>query len=88
MEEISKPLTQVKKIKMISSGGSEVGAAKITGEVLDILNRLPETVEKLTGISINQVSGSLKSLIHIQSNLTSAILLWDSCIIRVLSMSA
>ncbi|KAM5146319.1 flotillin-1 [Mantella aurantiaca] len=54
VEEISKPLTQVKKIKMVSSGGSEVGAAKITGEVLDILNRLPETVEKLTGISINQ----------------------------------
>ncbi|XP_018087396.1 flotillin 1 S homeolog isoform X1 [Xenopus laevis] len=53
-EEISKPLTQVKKIKMVSSGGSEVGAAKITGEVLDILNRLPDTVERLTGININQ----------------------------------
>ncbi|XP_030053278.1 flotillin-1 [Microcaecilia unicolor] len=52
--EISKPLTEVKKIKMVSSGTGEVGAAKITGEVLDILNRLPETVEKLTGISITQ----------------------------------
>uniref|UniRef100_A0A6I8S855 Flotillin n=1 Tax=Xenopus tropicalis TaxID=8364 RepID=A0A6I8S855_XENTR len=54
-EAISKPMTEVKKIKMISSGGSEVGASKITGEVLDILNRLPDTVEKLTGININQV---------------------------------
>ncbi|KAG9472374.1 flotillin-1 [Eleutherodactylus coqui] len=54
VEEISKPLTQVKKIKMVSSGGSEVGAAKITGEVLDILNRLPESVEKLTGINLTQ----------------------------------
>ncbi|XP_044161577.1 flotillin-1 isoform X2 [Bufo gargarizans] len=54
VEEISKPLTKVKKIKMVSSGGSEIGAAKVTGEVLDILNRLPETVEKLTGISISQ----------------------------------
>ncbi|XP_063794094.1 flotillin-1-like isoform X2 [Pseudophryne corroboree] len=53
-EEISKPLTQVKKIKMVSSGGNEVGAARITGEVLDILGRLPDTLEKLTGISINQ----------------------------------
>lgn len=53
-EAISKPMTEVKKIKMISSGGSEVGASKITGEVLDILNRLPDTVEKLTGININQ----------------------------------
>ncbi|XP_069602563.1 flotillin-1 isoform X1 [Ranitomeya imitator] len=54
VEEISKPLTKVKKIKLVSSGGSEVGAGKITGEVLDILNRLPDTVEKLTGISIIQ----------------------------------
>ncbi|XP_073405032.1 flotillin-1 isoform X1 [Dendrobates tinctorius] len=54
VEEISKPLTEVKKIKMVSSGGSEIGAAKITGEVLDILNRLPDTVEKLTGINIIQ----------------------------------
>ncbi|XP_068106529.1 flotillin-1 [Hyperolius riggenbachi] len=54
VEEISKPLTQVKKIKMVSSGGSEIGASKLTGEVLEILNRLPDTVEKLTGISINQ----------------------------------
>ncbi|XP_053329144.1 flotillin-1 [Spea bombifrons] len=54
VEEISKPFTEVKKIKMISSGGGEVGASKITGEVLDILSRLPETVEKLTGVSIHQ----------------------------------
>ncbi|OCT67926.1 flotillin 1 L homeolog isoform X1 [Xenopus laevis] len=53
-EAISKPMTRVRKIKMVSSGGSEVGAAKITGEMLDILSRLPETVEKLTGININQ----------------------------------
>lgn len=54
VDEISKPLTKVNKIKMVSSSGTEVGAAKITGEVLDILNRLPETVEKLTGINISQ----------------------------------
>ncbi|XP_075042733.1 flotillin-1 isoform X2 [Mixophyes fleayi] len=53
-EEISKPLTQVKKIKMVSSGGGEVGASKMTGEVLDILARLPETLERLTGVNINQ----------------------------------
>lgn len=62
VDEISKPLTKVNKIKMVSSSGTEVGAAKITGEVLDILNRLPETVEKLTGINISQVSGSHKPI--------------------------
>lgn len=51
-EEISKPLSQTKKITMVSSGGSEVGAAKLAGEVLEIMNRLPATIEKLTGVNI------------------------------------
>uniref|UniRef100_A0A3P9AH92 Flotillin n=1 Tax=Esox lucius TaxID=8010 RepID=A0A3P9AH92_ESOLU len=54
-EEISKPLGQAHKITMVSSGGAEVGAAKLTGEVLDIMTRLPAAVEKLTGVSISQV---------------------------------
>lgn len=54
-EEISKPLCGVQKVTMVSSGGSEVGAAKLTGEILDIMSRLPSTVEKLTGVNISQV---------------------------------
>ncbi|XP_028575613.1 flotillin-1 isoform X1 [Podarcis muralis] len=53
-DEISKPLTSVKKITMVSSGPGDMGAAKITGEVLEIMSRLPDTVEKLTGVSISQ----------------------------------
>ncbi|XP_012676782.2 flotillin-1b [Clupea harengus] len=56
-DEISKPLCMAQKVTMVSSGGSEVGAAKLAGEVLEIMTRLPETVEKLTGINISQVSG-------------------------------
>nr|KAF6505195.1 flotillin 1 [Rousettus aegyptiacus] len=55
-EEISGPLTSANKITMVSSGSGAVGAAKVTGEVLDILSRLPESVERLTGISISQVN--------------------------------
>uniref|UniRef100_V9KUC3 Flotillin n=1 Tax=Callorhinchus milii TaxID=7868 RepID=V9KUC3_CALMI len=54
--EISKPLTKVKKVTMISSGGGEVGASRLTNEVLDIMNRLPDTMEKLTGVNIIQHS--------------------------------
>uniref|UniRef100_A0A8C1VCI1 Flotillin n=1 Tax=Cyprinus carpio TaxID=7962 RepID=A0A8C1VCI1_CYPCA len=57
-EEISKPLSAANKVTMVSSGGSEIGAAKLTGEVLDIMTRLPETIEKLTGVSISQVKTS------------------------------
>ena len=54
-EEIARPLAAAHKITMISSGNGEVGAAKLTGEVLDIMTRLPATVEKLTGVNISQV---------------------------------
>ncbi|XP_037532147.1 flotillin-1b [Nematolebias whitei] len=57
-EEISKPLSETQKITMVSSGGSEVGAAKLAGEVLDIMTRLPNAVEKLTGVQIAQVAGT------------------------------
>uniref|UniRef100_A0A672KK01 Flotillin n=1 Tax=Sinocyclocheilus grahami TaxID=75366 RepID=A0A672KK01_SINGR len=53
-EEISKPLCAAQKVTMVSSGGSEVGAAKLTGEVLEIMTRLPSAVEKLTGVKISQ----------------------------------
>uniref|UniRef100_A0AAQ5YKG8 Flotillin n=1 Tax=Amphiprion ocellaris TaxID=80972 RepID=A0AAQ5YKG8_AMPOC len=54
-EEISKPLSAAQKVTMVSSGGSDVGAAKLAGEVLDIMTRLPITLEKLTGVDISQV---------------------------------
>ncbi|XP_043939231.1 flotillin-1 [Protopterus annectens] len=52
--EITKPLNETKKITMVSSGTGEVGMGKVTGEVLDIMNKLPETIEKITGVSISQ----------------------------------
>lgn len=58
-EEISKPLSAAQKVTMVSSGGSEVGAAKLAGEVLDIMTRLPAAVEKLTGVDISQVHWSM-----------------------------
>ncbi|XP_041081901.1 flotillin-1-like isoform X1 [Polyodon spathula] len=56
-EEISRPLSEAKKVTMVSSGNGDVGAAKLTGEVLDIMKRLPEAMEKLTGVSITQLAG-------------------------------
>lgn len=55
-EEISKPLSSAQKVTMVSSGGSEVGASKLAGEVLDIMTKLPATVEKLTGVDIALVN--------------------------------
>lgn len=52
--EISAPLTNAKKITMVSSGKGSLGAAKITGEVLDIMEKIPVVVENLTGINISK----------------------------------
>jgi len=52
--EVAAPLTKTKKVTMVSSGGGEIGAAKLTGEVLDVVNRLPNLVESMTGVKLSQ----------------------------------
>lgn len=50
--EVAAPLSQAKKISMVSDGSGEIGAAKLTGEVLTIMLSVPEMVRKLTGVDI------------------------------------
>ena len=53
--EISAPLCNTKKVTMVSSGKGDVGAAKLSGEVLTIMEKLPHVVENMTGINITKV---------------------------------
>jgi flotillin len=55
--EVAAPLSQAKKITMVSSGQGEIGAAKLTGEVLSIVSKVPEVVKNLTGVDIIKVIG-------------------------------
>lgn len=55
--EVAAPLAQTNKITMIASGSGEVGAAKITGEVFDIIERIPELIKSLTGVEISMRRG-------------------------------
>lgn len=50
--EIATPLSHVEKLTMVAGENGEVGAARLTGEVLDIMGSIPDTVQKLTGVSI------------------------------------
>merc|ERR1712029_350474 len=52
--EVAAPLTKTKKITMISDSSSELGASKLTAEVLNIMDKIPETVSKMTGVDIAQ----------------------------------
>ncbi|XP_013772803.1 flotillin-1-like [Limulus polyphemus] len=51
--EVAAPLSQCKRVVMVSSGNGEVGANKLTGDILDIMGKVPDMVTQLTGISIN-----------------------------------
>ena len=53
--EVAAPLSQCKKIVMVSNGKCDLGASKITGEILEIVANLPKSVEALTGIDISKV---------------------------------
>merc|ERR1711879_693585 len=50
--EIAAPLSQARKISMVSDGSGEIGAAKLTGEVLTIMQSVPGLVKNLTGVDI------------------------------------
>jgi len=52
--EIAAPLSQAKKVTMVSSGKGDVGAAKLTGEVLQVMEKLPEVVQGMTGVDISK----------------------------------
>eukprot|EP00091_Calanus_sinicus_P014508 TRINITY_DN32075_c0_g1_i1.p2 TRINITY_DN32075_c0_g1~~TRINITY_DN32075_c0_g1_i1.p2 ORF type:complete len:153 (-),score=52.26 TRINITY_DN32075_c0_g1_i1:204-662(-) len=52
--EVSGPISNTRKITMVSTGDGPIGASKITGEVLDIMASLPATVKTMTGVDISQ----------------------------------
>lgn len=52
--EIAAPLSQAKKVTMVSIGKGDVGAAKLTGEILGVLERMPSVVENITGVNISK----------------------------------
>lgn len=60
--EIAAPLSQAKKITMVSTGTGEVGAAKLANEVLDIVNKMPQLVKSMTGVDITKVCVLFKCL--------------------------
>lgn len=59
--EVAAPLSQAKKITMVASGSGEVGAAKLTGEVLAIVGKIPELVKNMTNIDITRVNSHSQS---------------------------
>eukprot|EP00127_Corallochytrium_limacisporum_P005688 Clim_evm67s210 gene=Clim_evmTU67s210 len=52
--EIAAPLCEANKITMVSSGGGDIGASKLTGEIMDIMTKLPESLNSMIGIDLSE----------------------------------
>ena len=50
--EVARPLANAGSIKMISSGDGEIGASKLVGEVITIIEQIPKMIETITGVDI------------------------------------
>ena len=59
--EIAAPLSKANKVTMISDNNSDIGASKLTGEVLSIMGAIPDTVNKMTGVNIAQQMAARRS---------------------------
>jgi flotillin len=64
--EIAAPLTNTKKLTMVSVGQNDVGISKMTTEVLQMVERLPKMVEGVTGIDITKVCSGLLCSLQLQ----------------------
>ena len=52
--EIAAPLSTIDKVTMVAGENGEVGAARMTGEVLDIMNSIPNTIFAMTGVNLGE----------------------------------
>lgn len=55
--EIAGPLSQANKITMVSDGTGEIGASRITAEVLAIMQTIPGIVTSMTGVDFLKKAG-------------------------------
>ena len=53
---VSAPLAQTEKIVMIGGNGSSPGASKITKDVTQVVAELPEVLEALTGLRLDELA--------------------------------
>ena len=62
MAEITRPLSwgQLSKITMVSEGDGDVGASKLTEEIIKIMSQMPNLVKGLTGVDMTKTMISIK----------------------------
>ncbi|NWS64386.1 FLOT1 protein, partial [Chunga burmeisteri] len=54
-EAVAQPLLGTRRVTLVAGGSGDIGVSRLPGEILDVVTRLPATVEALTGVSVTQV---------------------------------
>ena len=52
--EIVAPLRNTEKITLVSSGDGQIGVQRVVGEVVGIMNTIPDGVSNITGINLKE----------------------------------
>ena len=53
--EVAAPLSKVNKMTFVADANGEIGAARITEEILSIMTKVPEVVNTMTGVDIKKI---------------------------------
>ena len=73
---IAEPLAKVDKISIVSTGGANgngnLGASRVTGDVVAMLAQVPAILETLTGVKLSDLMGRVPGLGTVDGTATSA----------------
>lgn len=61
-QAVAQPLSNTDRITIVSTGGDEAGASKLTGDIAKIMAGLPEVVESLSGVDIRRLIEAVPAL--------------------------
>ena len=65
--EVAGAIAKNSTVKMVAGKDSDVGAEKLTGEVLKISSAIPSFLEDTTGINMRDVSTLVLFIIHLKT---------------------
>lgn len=60
--EIATPLSHMDKLTLVAGENGEVGANRLTGEVLEIMNSIPDTIKLMTGVDLGASIGRVSTV--------------------------
>lgn len=55
--EIATPLSHIDNLTMVAGEDGDMGASRITSEILQIMNSIPDTVKSMTGVDLGDAIG-------------------------------